>query len=170
VVSESLWKGTPVVAGHAGGIPLQLPDGRGGYLVDSIEECATRTLALLNDPELRHDLGAAGRAHVRERFLLPRLIADELRLYASVLGTPIRETPGRLVGLTGEERDPVCGTRVSPDTARHLEYGGRGYVFCSPTCEHEFARDPERFLRAAREQPRTPAARHRPWRRRPGRR
>ncbi|MHB1244516.1 MAG: glycosyltransferase, partial [Gaiellaceae bacterium] len=40
VVSEALWKGTPVVAGRAGGIPLQLADGVGGVLVESIEECA----------------------------------------------------------------------------------------------------------------------------------
>ncbi|MDP2304913.1 MAG: glycosyltransferase, partial [Pseudomonadota bacterium] len=30
VVSEALWKGTPVVAGRAGGIPLQMADGVGG--------------------------------------------------------------------------------------------------------------------------------------------
>ena len=41
VVSEALWKGTPVVAGHAGGIPIQLRDGAGGFLVDSPAECAT---------------------------------------------------------------------------------------------------------------------------------
>ncbi len=40
VVSEALWKGTPVVAGRAGGIPLQMADGVGGILVDSVEECA----------------------------------------------------------------------------------------------------------------------------------
>jgi trehalose synthase len=31
VVSESLWKGTPVVAGRAGGIPLQMPEGAAAY-------------------------------------------------------------------------------------------------------------------------------------------
>ena len=36
VVSESLWKGTPVVAGRAGGIPMQMPEGVGGLLVDSV--------------------------------------------------------------------------------------------------------------------------------------
>ena len=41
VVSESLWKGTPVVAGRAGGIPMQMPEGVGGVLVDSVEECAS---------------------------------------------------------------------------------------------------------------------------------
>ena len=50
VVSESLWKGTPVVAGRAGGIPLQMPDGVGGLLVRSTEECATAMLKLLQRP------------------------------------------------------------------------------------------------------------------------
>jgi len=34
VVAEALWKGRPVVAGAVGGIPLQVLDGRTGYLVD----------------------------------------------------------------------------------------------------------------------------------------
>jgi trehalose synthase len=85
VVSEALWKGTPVVAGRAGGIPLQLSDGRGGFLVDSIEQCAERTHWLLTHPLEARASGSAGRERVRTQFLLTRLIADELRLYASVL-------------------------------------------------------------------------------------
>ena len=85
VVSETLWKGTPVVAGRAGGIPLQMGDGAGGYLVDSIEECAERVLHLFRNPEEGRELGRLGRERVRERFLLPRLLADELRFYASLL-------------------------------------------------------------------------------------
>jgi trehalose synthase len=87
VVSETLWKGTPVVAGRAGGIPLQMGDGAGGYLVDSIEECAERVLHLFRNPEEGRELGRLGRERVRERFLLPRLLADELRLYASLLSS-----------------------------------------------------------------------------------
>lgn len=51
VVSETLWKGTPVVAGRAGGIPLQMADGVGGILVDSVEECAAALRELLADRE-----------------------------------------------------------------------------------------------------------------------
>jgi trehalose synthase len=84
VVSESLWKETPVVAGRAGGIPMQMPEGVGGLLVDSVEECAAAMLKLLNDRELSEQLGRSGRAHVREHFLLPRLLLEELRLLASL--------------------------------------------------------------------------------------
>jgi trehalose synthase len=84
VVSESLWKGTPVVAGRAGGIPLQMPEGIGGHLVDSVESCAARVLELLRDPARADELGRSGRDHVREHFLLPRLLAEELRLLGSL--------------------------------------------------------------------------------------
>ncbi|MDE3070440.1 MAG: glycosyltransferase [Acidobacteriota bacterium] len=86
VVSESLWKGTPVVAGHAGGIPLQMPEGTGGRLIASTEECAAAMLELLGDGELRRELGESGRARVREHFLLPRLLEEELSLLASLAG------------------------------------------------------------------------------------
>ncbi|MBI4499180.1 MAG: glycosyltransferase [Chloroflexi bacterium] len=84
VVSETLWKGTPVVAGRAGGIPLQLQDGVSGHLVDSVEECAERVVHLLRHPDEGAAMGAAGRKHVAEHFLLPRLIRDELRLLVSL--------------------------------------------------------------------------------------
>lgn len=85
VVSESLWKGTPVVAGRAGGIPLQLSDGVGGYLIDSVEECAQRVVELVNDPEEAELLGVRGRDHVRTHYLLTRLIGDDLALYGTLL-------------------------------------------------------------------------------------
>jgi trehalose synthase len=86
VVSESLWKGTPVVAGRAGGIPMQMPEGVGGLLVDSVEECASAMLELLNDRALAEQLGESGREHVREHFLLPRLLMEELALLRTLGG------------------------------------------------------------------------------------
>lgn len=90
VVSESLWKARPVVAGRTGGIPLQLVDGVDGYLVDSVEQCAARMVEVLADPTRAAALGASGREHVRRHYLLPRLLRDELALYARLLGV----TPG----------------------------------------------------------------------------
>ena len=88
VVSESLWKGTPVVAGHAGGIPMQMPQGTGGLLVGSTEECAQGLLQLLGDRERARELGLSGHEHVRAHYLLPRLLMEELRLLASLRGDP----------------------------------------------------------------------------------
>ena len=38
---------TPVVAGNAGGIPLQMADGDWGVLVQTVEQCAKAVVALL---------------------------------------------------------------------------------------------------------------------------
>src|SRR5215218_3811422 len=149
VVSETLWKGTPVVAGRAGGIPLQLQDGAGGFLIDSVEECAEKTLWLLRHPDEGKALGAKGRELVRERFLLTRLIADELRLYGDLLGARQEPTPVAKAGLAGEERDPVCGMLLDPEQApEKYEYGGGRYYFCSRSCQAQFEAAPEYFLRA----------------------
>ena len=63
-----------------------MPEGVGGRLVESTEECAQAMLELLEDRELARKLGRAGHKHVRAHFLLPRLLRDELRLLASLHG------------------------------------------------------------------------------------
>ena len=148
VVSETLWKETPIVAGRAGGIPLQLQGGVGGFLIDSVEECAEKTLWALRHPEESRELGMRGRELVRERFLLTRLIADELRLYGALLGTRQASAPVAKVGLAGEERDPVCGMHLDPEKALEYEYRGHHYYFCSRSCREQFRATPEHFLRA----------------------
>lgn len=85
VVSEALWKQKPIVAGKAGGIPMQVPVGFEQYLVENVEDCAERILHLLNHPGERGDFGRTGREHVRRNFLLPRLVRDELRLIKNLL-------------------------------------------------------------------------------------
>lgn len=83
-VSEALWKEKAVVGGRVGGIRLQIEDGVSGFLVDSVEACAERTVELLSEPDLRARLGWAGRERVRERFLATRELEDILRLLASL--------------------------------------------------------------------------------------
>lgn len=85
VVSEALWKEKPVIAGRAGGIPMQFPEEYHRYLIDTVEECADRVLDLLNRPGERGNFGRAGREHVRRHFLLPRLLRDDLRLIKELL-------------------------------------------------------------------------------------
>jgi trehalose synthase len=94
-VSEGLWKRRPVIGGAAGGIPLQLQDGVGGYLVTTVEQCAERALYLLRHPEEARRIAEAGHEVVRRRFLMPRLLRDELRLLDDV-------TTGAGAGRPGE--------------------------------------------------------------------
>jgi trehalose synthase len=84
VVSESLWKETPMVAGNAGGIPLQMAGRLSQYLVSSEKECAEKVLYLLEHPELGEELGREGKEHIKRNFLMPRLIKDELSLIKSL--------------------------------------------------------------------------------------
>jgi trehalose synthase len=83
-VSEGLWKGRPVIGGACGGITLQIEDGVDGFLVDSVEECAARTLELLSDPARADKMGATGREHVRHSFLSTRELEDWLRLFGTL--------------------------------------------------------------------------------------
>ena len=101
--TEALWKGTPVIAGNVGGLRLQVSDGVGGFLVDSVEECAQRVDFLLNHNAEREALAAAGKERVRRQFLLPRLLRDEMRL----LHTLLNESNG-----AGHFGNPVEATEV----------------------------------------------------------
>jgi trehalose synthase len=85
-VTEALWKARPTVAGNVGGIPLQIEDGVGGYLVDSPAECAQRCVEILRDPALGKRLGQAGKEHARRQFLSPRLLRDWLDLLGRLEG------------------------------------------------------------------------------------
>jgi trehalose synthase len=82
-VSEALWKARPFIGGDVGGIPLQVEDGQTGYLVSSAAECAERSVAILESPDLGKQLGRAGKEHVRRRFLTPRLLRDWLKIFRS---------------------------------------------------------------------------------------
>jgi trehalose synthase len=84
VVSESLWKTTPVVAGRTGGIPMQLEDGVSGFLCESTEDYARKISHLFRNEEEAKAMGERGKEKVREEFLTPRLIADELEALCSL--------------------------------------------------------------------------------------
>lgn len=85
-VSEAIWKARPFIGGNVGGIPLQVEDGVSGYLVESVEECAERARAILQDPGLGRRLGLAGKEHIRKHFLMPRLLRDWLKIVTELEG------------------------------------------------------------------------------------
>jgi trehalose synthase len=88
VVSEALYKETPVVASNVGGIPHQIKDGVNGFLHDPYDVVgfAGSVLKILGDPELRSELGKNGKDHVRKNFLVTRLILDWFDLFERYLG------------------------------------------------------------------------------------
>ena len=80
-VTEAMWKGKAVIGGNVGGIKLQIKDGRNGFLVNDYKEAAQRIIDLIQDQKLRERLGRSARKSVKERFLMPRLLRDYLRLF-----------------------------------------------------------------------------------------
>lgn len=150
VVSESLWKGTAVVAGRAGGIPLQMADGAGGILVDGVEECASALVGLLRNPAKARELGARGRERVREHFLMPRLVLNDLRLMQELIDDrPVIRPPDWM-----RHRDPTCGMMLGCDATGLSEIvDGTKYEFCSELCRARFLENPQHYLSAARHVP-----------------
>ena len=75
--------GRPVVATAAGGIPEAVEDGSTGVVVPVRDPVALAQalLALLDDPDRRRRLGAAGRKRFLERFTADRMVEETLRVY-----------------------------------------------------------------------------------------
>jgi trehalose synthase len=86
VVSEALWKRRPVVAGNVGGIPLQIVNGKTGFLVNTNEECLEKLLFLLRNREKADSMGAQGVEFVRDNFLTTRYLRDYLSLFCKISG------------------------------------------------------------------------------------
>jgi glycosyltransferase involved in cell wall biosynthesis len=82
-VLEAMVAGLPVVTTRVGGIPEMVLDGETGLLVgDDDSELAAAIGRLLDDADLRHDMGRAARRRAEERFdaaETTRLLADVLR-------------------------------------------------------------------------------------------
>jgi trehalose synthase len=83
-VAEAMWKGTPVIGGNVGGIRYQIDDGVNGFLISSIEETAKRIVQLVDDKELRDEMGHKARETVRKNFLLTRYLEQYLDLFAEL--------------------------------------------------------------------------------------
>jgi len=80
-VAEALWKKVPVVGSNVGGIPLQVIDGITGFLVNTVEEAAEKTLYLLKNPGEAKETGKRGREHVLKNFLITKHLKDYLSLF-----------------------------------------------------------------------------------------
>jgi trehalose synthase len=86
-VTEALWKGTPVVASDVGGIPAQIKDGEGGFLLapKDTEGFADRIVHLLKNPDEGKAMGQKAKEHVRKNFLITRLLSDYLYMLNSLI-------------------------------------------------------------------------------------
>ena len=86
-VTEALWKGTPVVASNVGGIPIQIQDGKNGFLVEpnDIEGFADRITHILKNPKDGENLSQKAKETVRQKFLITRLLSDYLHMLNAII-------------------------------------------------------------------------------------
>jgi trehalose synthase len=80
-VTEALWKGKPTIASAVGGIPNQIIHKLTGVLVHSVEGCAFQIRYLLTHPDFARRIGASGREHVKENFLMTTNVKRWLLLF-----------------------------------------------------------------------------------------
>jgi glycosyltransferase involved in cell wall biosynthesis len=87
VLVEAMACGKPRIGSNVGGIPTVIEHGVDGLLFQpgNVEDLAHALDTLMNDPDLRRRLGAAGLARVRVQFSVPSLTNAEAELYDAVV-------------------------------------------------------------------------------------
>lgn len=96
VIAEAMSSAKPIVATRVGGIPELVEDGKTGFVVErgDVQAMADRILELVAKPELRDEMGRAGRDVARERFDLESNVEKVVGLYglkAPQLAPRVRE-------------------------------------------------------------------------------
>lgn len=86
VILEGMLLGKPVVATDAGGVPELIENGRTGFLTPPGDPVALADtlVPLLLDPDRRAGVGSAAQAWARDRFRLPRHVAEMTAIYESI--------------------------------------------------------------------------------------
>jgi glycosyltransferase involved in cell wall biosynthesis len=86
-IIEAMLSGIPVVASRVGGVPELVEDGVTGFLVTPKDpkELAKTLQVLLDDTELCHRMGQAGREKALREFTLDRMLAETKKVYEEAL-------------------------------------------------------------------------------------
>ncbi len=79
-VSEALWKDTAVIGSNAGGIPLQIVDGKTGFIVKSQRSYEKKLHWLLKNPKEAEEMGMRGHEFVKDNFLITRHLLDYISM------------------------------------------------------------------------------------------
>ena len=99
-VTEAMWKNQPVIGTCVTGLQMQITHGSNGYLVDDTETAAAYTLKLLQDRELRRELGDNAHETVKRSFLFPTMILDYLKALVRAQSGPSALSEQKIVPIT----------------------------------------------------------------------
>ncbi len=87
VLLEAMVHGVPCIGTNIGGIPEVIQDGVNGYIVEKGDTglAAEKLYELLNDDEIRQEMGENAIRIIREHFETNRIVDQYEDLYASIL-------------------------------------------------------------------------------------
>lgn len=84
-VAEAMWEQKPVIAGNVGGIKIQIENKENGFLVDDNAQTGERIIQLINNPKFANEMGKKAKIVVQNKFLMPYLLRDHLKLYKQLI-------------------------------------------------------------------------------------
>lgn len=87
VLAEAMATGTPVIATRVGGIPYIVEDGKTGFLVEpgDVDALAEKMLLLLQDRDLRQQMGQRGKLAAMRRFHPDVVARKTMEVYEKVI-------------------------------------------------------------------------------------
>ncbi|OAP64254.1 hypothetical protein AYL99_00226 [Fonsecaea erecta] len=121
-VSEALHKGKPIIATLAGGIPLQVEDGKSGYLVQrgDHDAVAKHLYDLVNDRELYGRMSEYARTHVSDEVHTVGNALSWMYLASNVTGGKLLKPNERWINDLAREAAGEPYTDGEPRLPRHL--------------------------------------------------
>lgn len=109
---EAMGVGLPtIVFRDGGGLPEHIKDGQTGFVVDSVDELASRLRMLLDDADQRKAVGRKAAQYAREAYSLESMVRRYDEFYVQVLRQKCKsacrdELPGGKRAQTASERKP----------------------------------------------------------------
>jgi len=87
VILEAMACKKAVIASDVGGIPLLVRHGKNGFLAKPEDSRSLEKFVriLLEDPDLRKNMGSFGRKLAEEKFTVDKMVSETLRVYKSLV-------------------------------------------------------------------------------------